>query len=193
MGKSVNLQACETDWSEAIAAVASTRDREAFARLFGHFAPRVKSYMLRLSAKDAEAEELAQEVMLLVWRKAELFDATSHGAAAWIFTIARNVRIDAARRAKRGGIKEVEDVEAEFRVDGGALADETLMTSEQQAQLRAALSELPTDQRKVVELSFFEERAHGEISALLGLPLGTVKSRLRLAMERLRKRLGSVA
>lgn len=183
-------QGTESDWAALIAGVARVKDRGAFAQLFAHFAPRIKSYMLRTAASGAEAEELAQEVMLLIWRKAELFDPNSHGAVGWIFTIARNVRIDAARRQKRGGMKQVEDVEAEFQVDDAEPADQQLATRQDHARVRAALKFLPAEQQKVVELSFFEDKPHGEISAALNLPLGTVKSRLRLAMERLRKTLG---
>ena len=179
----------DADWPQLITEVGLRRDRLAFAELFDHFAPRIKSYMLRTAASNGEAEELAQEVMLLVWRKAALFDATGHGAAAWIFTIARNVRIDSVRRAKRGGMKQVGEVDAEFLVDSALRADDRMASVQEDARVREALRDLPVEQRRVIELSFFEDKAHGEISSLLGLPLGTVKSRLRLALEKLRKNL----
>lgn len=193
LANGARVDGAEGDWTGLIVAVAERRDRAAFAQLFAYFAPRIKSYMLKSAAGGAEAEELTQEVMLLVWRKASLFTPEGHGAAAWIFTIARNVRIDAVRRQKRGGLKQVEDIEAEFQVDGEASADQRLAARQDEDRLRAALKTLPEEQKKVVELSFFEDRPHGEISEVLGLPLGTVKSRLRLAMERLRKSLGSVS
>lgn len=195
MRSRVTLQAesIEADWPQLITAIGLHQDRLAFARLFDHFAPRIKSYMLRMAASNGEAEELAQEVMLLVWRKAALYDPTGHGAAAWIFTIARNVRIDSVRRAKRGGLKQVAEVDAEFLADSAPRADDRLAAKQQDARVRAALKDLPAEQRKVVELSFFEDKAHGEISTVLGLPLGTVKSRLRLALEKLRKNLEPIS
>lgn len=174
------------NWASRIATIAAHQDRTAFSELFEYFAPRIKAFMLRSGASEANAEELAQEAMLTVWRKASLFDPSSSGAAAWIFTIARNLRIDAHRRDKRGGVKESLDVEIEFEVDDAPLPDCKLETFQSEERVRAALSQLPDDQRRVVELSFFEEKAHGEIAQMLGIPLGTVKSRVRLAMGRLR-------
>jgi RNA polymerase sigma-70 factor (ECF subfamily) len=194
-GSGARLQAeiKETSWPDLLGAVGQHQDRQAFAQLFDHFAPRIKSYMLRSAANAGEAEELAQEVMLLVWRKAALFDTTSTGAAAWIFTIARNVRIDSVRRARRGGLKQVDAVEAEFLVDPDPYADARVASGQEDTKIRAALRELPAEQRQLVELSFFEDKPHAEISTLLGLPLGTVKSRLRLALEKLRKNLDSLS
>lgn len=181
------------DWASRIAAIAARQDRAAFSDLFEFFAPRVKAFMLRSGASDARAEELAQETMLMVWRKASLFDSSSSGAAAWIFTIARNLRIDAHRRDQRGGVREGSDVDIEFEIDDAPLPDSRLETVQSEGSVRAALSQLPDEQMRVVELSFFEERAHGEIAQMLGIPLGTVKSRLRLAMGRLRSLLSETS
>lgn len=179
-------------WARLIRAIADRQDREAFAALFEYFAPRIKAFMQRSGAGEASAEELAQETMLAVWRKAALFDPASAGAAAWIFTIARNLRIDAHRRASTRGTA-VSDVEIEFQVDDSPRPDARLATAQSEAQVRSALSKLSTDQIRVIELSFFEEKAHSEIAQLLGIPLGTVKSRLRLAMNRLRNLLGELS
>lgn len=173
-------------WSELIAAIATEEDRAAFAELFAFFAPRIKAFMQRSGATEAKAEELAQETMLVVWRKAGLFDPKSTGAAAWIFTIARNLRIDAHRRELRSGLVEYSDVDVEFQVDEAATPDMQVASGQSEVRVREALSKLSADQMRVVELSFFEEKAHGEIAKILGIPLGTVKSRLRLAMNRLR-------
>ena len=107
-------------------------------------------------------------------------------AATWIFTIARNLRIDSTRRERRGGAIRVEDVEAEFEVDDAPLADQRVLATEVETRVRKALKALPSDQLRVIEMSFFEGRAHGEIARTLQIPLGTVKSRVRLAMRRLR-------
>lgn len=172
-------------WSRLIEAVAASHDRAAFAALFAHFAPRVKSFMLRSGASEASAEEVAQDTLLAVWRKAALFDPESAGASAWIFTIARNLRIDAIRREKRSGARDAGD-DVDQRIDDAPAPDALLVSSQSEQRVRAALAQLSDEQMRVVALSFFEEKAHGEIAALLQIPLGTVKSRLRLAMNRLR-------
>jgi RNA polymerase sigma-70 factor (ECF subfamily) len=174
-------------WGSLIRAIATDQDRAAFATLFEYFAPRIKSFLQRSGASEASAEELAQETMLAVWRKAALFDPESAGAAAWIFTIARNLRIDAHRRDSRGGGIETSDVEIEFQIDDSPLPDSRLASAQSEERVRSALSQLSADQVRVIELSFFEEKAHADIAKILEIPLGTVKSRLRLAMSRLRK------
>jgi len=173
-----------------LAAVGTARDQAAFESLFAHFAPRVKSYLLRLGANAAVAEDLAQEAMLTVWRKAGLFDPAKASASTWIFTIARNLRIDAIRREKR----------PEFDPDDPALvpdeepsADARLSRADEDARLREALTKLSPDQALVVEMSFFADKPHSQIARELNLPLGTVKSRLRLAMARIRMALGGEA
>jgi RNA polymerase sigma-70 factor (ECF subfamily) len=165
-----------------ILAIAERADRQAFAALFSHFAPRLKSYMLRLGAAPEQAEELAQEAMLTVWRKAGLFDPAKAGASTWIFAIARNLRIDAIRREKRPKI-EVEDPTDQAPEPP---ADAVLAAAERDVRLRQAMTILPAEQAQVVRLSFFDDKPHSEIAAELNLPLGTVKSRLRLALARLR-------
>lgn len=174
------------DWAERIEAIALRQDRDAFAELFRHFAPRVKAFLRRNGASEAQAEEIAQEAMLTVWRKAGMFDAGAAGVATWIFTIARNLRIDALRRERRGGAVRVDEVEAEYAIDETPAADVQMVAAQSEARVRGALGALPSDQLKVIQLSFFEERSHGEIAQALQIPLGTVKSRLRLAMKRLR-------
>jgi RNA polymerase sigma-70 factor (ECF subfamily) len=174
------------DPSAWIVAIAASQSRESFALLFGRFAPRVKSYLLKLGAKPELAEELAQETLLTVWRKAAYFDPARASASTWIFTIARNLRIDALRRERHP-----EDLidEPGLMPAEETRPDDALSTHEREARLRTALKTLPEEQAEVVRLSFFHDKAHAEISADLGLPLGTVKSRLRLAMVRLRAQL----
>lgn len=176
------------DLNALLGQVAAMRDRAAFAALFNHFAPRVKAYLLRLGAPPAVAEDLAQEALLSLWRKAHLFDPAKASVATWLFTIARNLRIDAIRRERRPEL-DPED----FLPDAGRSADDGLALAEEEARLRAALKDLPPDQIQVVELSFFADKPHSEIAAELDIPLGTVKSRLRLAMARLKRVLGDGA
>lgn len=183
----------QPDWARLIGAVALRRDRAAFATLFEYFAPRVKTFMRRSGASETTAEEVAQETMLALWRKADLFDPATTGAAAWIFTIARNLRIDALRREQRNGAANASDIDAEYVLDDSPPPDSVLAASQTEVRVRGALSALSAEQLHVVELSFYQEKAHGEIAEVLGIPLGTVKSRLRLAMAKLRGLLGDVS
>lgn len=177
------------DFDRLIQAIATRQDRAAFAALFGHYAPRVKAFLMRSGTAADLAEELAQETLVTVWRKAALFDPTRAGASAWIFAIARNLRIDAARRQRREALHaQAEEPEPE----PVAAPDHAVVTAEREQRVRAALDHLPGEQRRIVELSFFEGRAHGDIAGLLDIPLGTVKSRLRLAMNRMRTLLGDL-
>jgi RNA polymerase sigma-70 factor (ECF subfamily) len=180
---------CSADLARLIEAVAADHDREAFTALFDYFAPRIKAVLMRSNTPPAAAEELAQEAMLTVWRKAALFDRTRAGASAWIFTIARNLRIDIARREQRGKVLDLES--SEF-LEPPPQPDEELSAGEREQCVRAALTHLTDDQIAVVRLSFFEGKAHGDIARELELPLGTVKSRIRLAMNRLRDLLGDL-
>jgi RNA polymerase sigma-70 factor (ECF subfamily) len=181
------------EWARLIVAIAAQQDRAAFARLFDYFAPRIKTYMRRSGVPEARAEELAQETLLVVWRKAALFVPAGGGAAAWIFAIARNLRIDALRHEHRGGVIETAEVEAEYQIDESPLPDANLDAAQSEALVRSALAKLSAEQMRAIELSFFEEKAHGEIAKILKIPLGTVKSRLRLAMNRLRGLLGELS
>jgi RNA polymerase sigma-70 factor, ECF subfamily len=165
-----------------ISDVAASQDRASFAALFEHFAPRVKSYLMRVGTPAALAEELAQETMLSVWRKAALFDADRASASTWIFTIARNLRIDAARRT-RDPMTLVGEIEPDAPEEPFAI----VARQQSQTIVRDALKRLPAEQRQVLALSFFEERPHSEIATTLGIPLGTVKSRVRLAISKLRE------
>ncbi|MBP2147881.1 sigma-70 family RNA polymerase sigma factor [Xanthobacter autotrophicus DSM 597] len=169
--------------SAMIVAIASRADREAFARLFRHFAPRVKSYLVRSGLSANAAEELAQETLLTVWRKATYFDPTRAAASTWIFTIARNLSIDLKRRERYGDTYHAETHEDEVDETSG---ETILMTAEREARVRAALAKLSEEQATIVRLSFFQEKPHSQIAQELGIPLGTAKSRVRLALNRLR-------
>jgi len=174
------------DW---IRAIADSQDRAAFAALFEFYAPRIKAMLMRLGAAADAAEDLAQETLLTVWRKAAYFDRARASASAWIYTIARNLRIDRLRGDNRAKLYAPYDmVEPEGPENPGSALD----AAERDARVRAALKELSQEQVRVVQLSFFEGRAHGDIATLLNLPLGTVKSRVRLAMARLRNLLGDL-
>lgn len=164
--------------------VARSRDVEAFRKLFQAYAPRVKSYMLRQGADAAAAEELTQETLLMVWRKAALYSGDKGSATTWIFTIARNLRIDRLRREVAW--QPLPDG-SENEASSDPTPDEDLDQRERQHRVRAALGALPSDQSEVVMLSYVEGLSHSEIAERLGLPLGTVKSRMRLAYAKIRE------
>ncbi|OGN45837.1 MAG: RNA polymerase subunit sigma [Caulobacterales bacterium RIFCSPHIGHO2_12_FULL_68_13] len=165
-----------------IEAVALRRDREAFARLFEHFAPRLKAYLMKAGAPAGAAEDFAQDAMLTVWRKAELFDSSKARAATWIFTIARNRRLDVLRQdARRTPMPEIELLQEEPE-----RPDQLVLMAEDAARLKTAMARLTADQIEVLRLAFFQDNPHSEIARRLDLPLGTVKSRIRKAMIKLR-------
>lgn len=175
------------DLAECIVAVARVRDRTAFATLFTHFAPRVKAYLRRHGASATAAEDLAQETLLAVWHKAASFDPARASAATWVFTIARNLRIDALRHERYPATLAHDPEPAGDHHDAG------IAQAERQRLVAQALADLPIEQAEVIRLAFFEDRSHTEIERRLGLPLGTIKSRLRSAMRRLRQALGQQA
>lgn len=168
-------------------AVATLRDRAAFAELFRHFAPRLKAFMMKGGADGDTAEELAQEAMIQVWRRAESYDPARAAASTWIYTIARNKRIDRLRRERRPAMSEEEYTAALGSAEGGAeRGDDAAQRGEAEARLARSIEDLPEDQATVVRMAFYEDKSHSAIAAELHLPLGTVKSRIRLALTRLR-------
>jgi RNA polymerase sigma-70 factor (ECF subfamily) len=170
----------------AVEAIAQAQDRQAFALLFRHFAPKIKGYVLKMGASRAEAEEVMQDAMLTVWRKAASFDKTQASVATWIFTIARNRRIDVIRKEKR---PEFDPSDPMLVPDDAIAPDAALSAQERQERLATAMQGLPPEQLDLVKEAFYQAKTHAEIAAQTQLPLGTVKSRLRLAFGRLRRAL----
>jgi RNA polymerase sigma-70 factor (ECF subfamily) len=168
---------------ELVRRIATQQDRAALASLFSLLGPRVKSMMLKLGAGEALAEDLVQETFLTVWRKASLYSDQRGAPSTWIFTIARNLRIDQLRRQSN---KPYEDLETVTLASDAPLGTAVLEQQQVIERVTGALATLPSEQREVVRLSFIQDMPHSQISETLGIPLGTVKSRLRLAYERLR-------
>ena len=169
-----------TDMNDAIMRIAEFRDRDAFSQIYEFFSPRLKNYFIAKGMNDTFAEELVQETMLKIWRKSKQFNPEKASASTWIFTIARNLHIDSLRKNRLPivNIDEIaekanEELSPEDRID----------LNQRQDNVVRALSRLPSAQSKVVYMSFFEDKSHGEISEELRIPLGTVKSRMRLAFE----------
>jgi RNA polymerase sigma-70 factor (ECF subfamily) len=172
--------------ADLIEAIASRQDRAAFASLFRHFAPRVKAFIMRGGTDAEAAQEVAQEALIMVWRKAASFDRTRASAATWIYTIARNKRIDLLRRAARP--IDTEDWLVVYAPEGEE-ADKSVLAGQTYTRVKELLGSLSEDQLVVIRKAFFEDKTHTVIAEELKLPLGTVKSRIRLALGRLREAL----
>jgi RNA polymerase sigma factor (sigma-70 family) len=181
-----SMPTAEPDMSALLRQVGQTRDVQRFEVLFRHFAPRVKAYMAR-TGSPGNAEELMQETMVSVWNKAAMFDPERGAASTWIFSIARNLRIDAYRREKH---PEVDENDPAFQPASEPAADNRLEAEQSAKLVRTALETLPPDQAAVLRLAFFEDNSQSDIASALSLPLGTVKSRMRLAFGKLRAALG---
>lgn len=174
----------QTTW---MLAVRDNRDRDAFGALFDHFAPRLKGFIMRTGCSAPQAEEIVQDVMLTVWRKAAMFDPHRAQVSSWIYQIARNRHIDIVRKDSR-------PVPEELAEDPGSEPDASQILAVQQeaGELRKALSSLKPEQREMIEKAYLGELTHQEISDQTGLPLGTIKSRIRLGLERLRHELNGM-
>ena len=182
------VRPCPPDdaWVSSLTAVARHQDRAAFARLFTHFAPRVKRYLMLGGSPEAQAEVLAQETMAMVWRKAELFDAGKAGVTTWVFTIARNLRVELHRKRFNQDVFEDDFDFGTLEAKQPTLED-LMHAARLQERLGAALAQLSPDQLEVIRMAYGADESQSEIAASLGLPLGTVKSRVRAALALLRR------
>ena len=174
----------EAEWARLMLRIRDDRDAEAFAALFREFAPRVKAFLMRSGSTATVAEECTQDVMATLWQKAGLFDPTRASVTTWVFTIARNRRIDTIRRARR---PEPEDLA--WGPEAEPEAAEIVERQQETDRLGRAIAQLPPNQRALIERAYFGDLSHSEIAAETGLPLGTIKSRIRLALDRLRHRM----
>ncbi len=168
-------------WCACILRIHRNADENAFAELFDHFAPRIKGYLMKSGASATLAEECAQDVMATLWQKAHLFDPSRASAATWIFTIARNRRVDALRKSRRP-----EPEEVDWGPEAAPDQADALALEEASETLGRAIAALPPKQKTLIEAAYFHDLSHSEIAARTGLPLGTIKSRIRLALDRLR-------
>jgi RNA polymerase sigma factor (sigma-70 family) len=166
-----------------VSAVASEADQKAFAALFDFYAPRLKAFCRKRGCDDRQAEELVQEIMLTLWRKAASYDVEQGSVSTWLFRIARNRHIDLIRKNSR---RVIDEEDPSFQPEASPLPDELVGSREREDQVRGALSTLPDRQREILHLAFFEGLTHSQIADRIAIPMGTVKSRLRLAFEKLR-------
>lgn len=172
----------EENWAALVQRVRDHQDKVAFAALFNHFAPRVKGFLMKSGASEQLAEECAQDVMATLWQKASMFDPSRASVATWVFTIARNRRIDALRKARR---PEPEDLP--WGPENEPDQAEVFEVQQESERLGSALAQLPQKQRELIERAYYGDLSHSEIAAETGLPLGTIKSRIRLALDKLRQ------
>ena len=188
-GSSNDNQNNLSEWDRLLLRVGCDRDRSAFKKLYEHFAPRLKSFLLRIGSDMSAAEEICQESMIMVWRRAETFNPDSAAASTWIFTIARNKRIDKLRKDNRP-LPDLNDPSFfQIPVDK---SDDILQRVEEEKKITNALKNLPPEQAKLILSAYYEEKSHRKIADETNLPLGTVKSRIRLAINRLRTQLEEI-
>jgi RNA polymerase sigma factor (sigma-70 family) len=178
-----------TDWVALMVRVRDHQDEEAFAVLFRYFAPRVKAFLIKSGAPYTVAEDCAQDVMATLWQKAMLFDPERASLTTWIFTIARNRRIDVLRKARRPTPEELFWMADTSVSEQGEAA---VVVQQESDRLALALTALPNAQRVLIEQAYYRDLSHAEIASQTGLPLGTIKSRIRLALEKLRHHTASL-
>ncbi|MEM1130665.1 MAG: sigma-70 family RNA polymerase sigma factor [Pseudomonadota bacterium] len=167
--------------AEWIIRIRDSRDQQAFASVFRFYAPRVKGLLMKSGASDAVAEECTQEVMATIWHKAHLYDPARASVATWIYTIARNKRIDYLRKYQRP-----EPEELPWGPEAEPDQADVVAFQQESAKLTKALKALPDTQRTLIERAYYGDLSHSELADETGLPLGTIKSRIRLALDRFR-------
>ena len=170
--------------TDLIGKVAKSKDKQAFSEFFSLVAPRVKGYLMKLGSSDIIAEDLLQEVMLTVWKRAETFDRSKAAVSTWLFTIARNKRIDLLRKEIR---PELDPEDPMLSREDEKLADTAYEEKQDSEKILEAINTLPKEQSRLINMTFYEDKSHSIIAQELGIPLGTVKSRIRLASSRLKK------
>ena len=173
----------DDDLTLSVELVGKNQDKLAFNNIFRYFAPRLKSFLIKAGSTDSQAEEVIQEVMIAVWTKASTYDSNKSSVSTWIYTIARNKRIDKIRKEKRHYLSE-SDEGLEIPID--STQEKEIFSAQISNSLRKYMSNLPEEQSKLLKLSYFYNKTHADISEELKIPLGTVKSRIRLALTKMR-------
>lgn len=185
------MAAKEENWDQLIVKVGTDQDRQAFSKLFNHFAPYLKGFLLKSDGVGPEhAEELVQETMLKLWRKAPTYSPSQAAASTWIYTIARNTRIDWIRKHYKENTTELT---ADDLYDNAETPSpySSLIRVRNSRSIEEQLKTLPMEQQDVLRLMYFDGRSGQQIADALNLPLGTVKSRIRLALAKLKLSLGT--
>ncbi len=173
----------DDDLTLCVELIGKNQDKLAFNNIFRYFAPRLKSFLVKAGSTESQAEEVIQEVMIAVWTKSSTYDSSKSSVSTWIYTIARNKRIDKIRKEKRHYLSE-SDEGLEIPVD--STQEKEIFSAQVSSSLRKYMSNLPEEQSKLLKLSYFYNKTHADISEELKIPLGTVKSRIRLALTKMR-------
>ena len=173
----------DDDLTLCVELIGKNQDKLAFNNIFRYFAPRLKSFLVKAGSTDSQAEEVIQEVMIAVWTKSSTYDSSKSSVSTWIYTIARNKRIDKIRKEKRHYLSE-SDEGLEIPVD--STQEKEIFSAQVSNSLKKYMSNLPEEQSKLLKLSYFYNKTHADISTELKIPLGTVKSRIRLALTKMR-------
>ncbi|MBO0333318.1 sigma-70 family RNA polymerase sigma factor [Sneathiella sp. CAU 1612] len=179
-------RALPDDLDRDLTAVGLDQDATAFRRLFANLAPRLKFFLIKGGMIESAAEDVMQETMMKVWRKAEMYDSSKASASTWIYSIARNVKIDRLRKEHR---PEPDPEDPCFVAEDPETGEQAVSRKQDRERIQKAMALLPPEQMTIIKMSFFEERSHGEIAEMLEIPLGTVKSRIRLAFGKIRAEL----
>jgi RNA polymerase sigma factor (sigma-70 family) len=174
------------DLDALLVAVGQNKDKPSFIKIFEYFAPRIKSFLIKGGAQPDQAEELVQETMLAIWDRAESYNPSASAASTWIFTIARNKKIDALRKSKYHHY-DPNDVMDSIKDEGQQSAEDQVVDRQREQEIEIAMKSLPQEQADLIRMSFFDGMAHADIASKTKLPLGTVKSRIRLALDRIRR------
>jgi len=169
--------------TSCIELIGKNQDKSAFSSIFKYFAPRLKSFLVKAGSTDMQAEEVIQEVMIAIWTKANTYDSNKSSVSTWVYTIARNKRIDKIRKEKRHYLSE-SDEGLEVPVD--STQEKEIFSAQISNSLKGYMSNLPEEQSMLLKLSYFYNKTHADISEELKIPLGTVKSRIRLALAKMR-------
>ena len=169
--------------SECLYEIAECQSKEAFQTIFKYFAPRLKSYLIKLGALENQAEEVIQEVMIAVWTKSASYDKAKSSVGTWIYTIARNKRIDKIRKEKRHYLTESDEG---LEIPVQSTQENEILSSQLSVKLKSYIENLPKEQGDLLKLSYFYDKTHVDIAEELNIPLGTVKSRIRLALTKMR-------
>ena len=165
---------------ELVKQISEDRNETAFSEIFDYIAPKINAYYIKNNLSIEQSEELTQEVLSTIWLKAELFDPEKSKFITWSFTIARNKKIDFYRKNKKNDTNE-EDIR-DFLYDNNKTND-----YEVESTIKKITQELDESQKKLIKMSFFEQKSHKNIAAELEIPLGTVKSRIRSSLNKMQK------
>ena len=171
---------------DSLKQIAINQDKASFKKIFDYFGPRLKSFLMSSGAEESIAEEVIQETMAIIWTKADYYDPKLASPSTWIYTIARNKKIDILRKSRKAIL---ENIDTAILPPVEPKLEEDVDHDQRFEIVNKYLNDLPKEQLDLLKMNFIEEKSHGEIAEITKIPLGTIKSRIRLAMEKIRDRI----